>query len=85
MNEILIDENVLNIGRTKITTKYPIKKIEKMKEKYIVLLKIPHIASVLPSGAYMLAIEKIIIKQQGFTDIATNMMVIEMYFILAFF
>ena len=42
------------------------------------------IAGVLPSGAYMLAIEKIIIKQQGFTDIATNIMVIGMYFILAF-
>lgn len=43
MNEILIDENVLNIGRTKITTKYPIKKYEKMMEKNIVLLKIPHV------------------------------------------
>lgn len=42
------------------------------------------IASVLPSGAYMLAIEKIIIKQQSLSDIATNLMVIMVYLIMAF-
>lgn len=43
MNEVFIDENILNIGHTKITTKYPIKRIVKMNEKYIVLLKIPNV------------------------------------------
>lgn len=42
------------------------------------------IAGVLPSGAYMMAIEKIIIKQQDLSGILTNVMVIVVYFILAF-
>ena len=41
------------------------------------------IAGILPSGAYMLAIEKIIIKQQSFYDIAPNIAVILIYFIIA--
>lgn len=44
-----------------------------------------HIASLLPSGAYMLAIEKIIIKQQSFFDIVPNIIVIIIYFIAAWF
>lgn len=43
MNEVFIDENILNIGHTKIIVKYPVKKIEKINEKYIVLLKIPRV------------------------------------------
>lgn len=43
MNEVFFDRNILNIGQTKITLKYPIKKVERINEKYIVLLKIPHI------------------------------------------
>ncbi len=42
-----------------------------------------NIASLLPSGAYMLAIEKIIIKQQSFFDILPNIIVIIIYFIAA--
>ncbi len=42
-----------------------------------------NIARVLPSGAYMLAIEKIIIKQQSFFDILPNIIVIIIYFIVA--
>lgn len=40
MKEVFIDENNLIIGYTKIALKYPIKKIEKLYRKYIVLLKI---------------------------------------------
>lgn len=41
MKEVFIDENNLVIGYTKIDLKYPIKKVEKLFRKYIVLLKIP--------------------------------------------
>ena len=34
-------QNILNIGHIQIFVKYPIKKIEKINEKYIILLKIP--------------------------------------------
>ncbi len=43
MKEVSIDGNHLSIGQTKIITRYPIKKVETIKEKYIVLLKIPHV------------------------------------------
>ncbi len=43
MNEAFIEDNVLIIGQTKIIVKYPIKKVERINEKYIVLLKIPHV------------------------------------------
>lgn len=43
MDEVFIDKNILNIGNTKITVKYPIKKLEKINEKYIVLLNIPRV------------------------------------------
>lgn len=43
MNEVAIDGNFFSIGHIKITTKYPIKKVEKINEKYIVLLKIPRV------------------------------------------
>ena len=42
-----------------------------------------NIAGILPSGAYMLAIEKIIIKQQSFYDIIPNISVIMIFFIIA--
>jgi len=38
-----MDGNILCIGDTKITVKYPIKKIERINDKYIVLLKIPRV------------------------------------------
>ena len=41
MNEVFLDKNILSIGQAKINVKYPIKKIKKINEKYIVLLKIP--------------------------------------------
>ena len=43
MNEAFIEDNVLTIGKIKIKTKYPIKKVEKINGKYIVLLKIPRV------------------------------------------
>lgn len=43
MGEISINNNILAIGHAKITTKYPIKNIVKLNEKYIILLKIPHV------------------------------------------
>lgn len=43
MSKIYIDDNILSINNTEITLKYPIKKIEKARDKYIVLLKIPHV------------------------------------------
>lgn len=43
MSKIFIDGNILSINHTEITLKYPIKKIEKVRDKYIVLLKIPHV------------------------------------------
>lgn len=43
MDNIFIENNILNIGNTKIITKYPIKKIEKVNGKYVILLKIPHV------------------------------------------
>lgn len=43
MKEVSIDGNILSIGHTKITAKYPIKEVERINEKYIVLLKIPRI------------------------------------------
>ena len=43
-----------------------------------------NIASALPSGAYMLAIEKIIINDAGFLDIVPNLAVIMVYFIITF-
>ena len=43
MREVFIDGNILSIGHTKITLKYPIKQVESISEKYIVLLKIPRV------------------------------------------
>lgn len=43
MNEVFINDNILTIGRTKITVQYPIKQIVKLNDKYIVLLKIPRV------------------------------------------
>lgn len=43
MNGIFVEGNTLSIGQTKITVKYPIKKIENLNGKYIVLLKIPRV------------------------------------------
>ena len=43
MREVSIDGNILNIGGTKITVKYPIKQVESISEKYVVLLKIPRV------------------------------------------
>jgi len=43
MKKMFVDENILSIDNVKITTKYPIKKFEIINEKYIVLLKIPHV------------------------------------------
>ncbi len=43
MREISIDGNILSIGHTKITAKYPIKQVESISEKYVVLLKIPRV------------------------------------------
>lgn len=43
MEKILIDGNRLSVRNIKITTKYPIKKVEIVSEKYILLLKIPRI------------------------------------------
>ena len=43
MDGIIVEDNTLTIGHTKITVKYPIKKIEKINGKYIVLLKIPRV------------------------------------------
>ena len=43
MNGIIVEGNTLTIGCKKITVKYPIKEIEKINGKYIVLLKIPRV------------------------------------------
>lgn len=43
MSEIFIDNNILKIGDVRIIEKYPIKKVEKVGNKYIVLLKIPRV------------------------------------------
>lgn len=43
MREIFIDNNILKIGDVRIIEKYPIKKVEKVGNKYIVLLKIPRV------------------------------------------
>ena len=43
MREVSIDGNILNIGGTKITVKYPIKQVESISGKYVVLLKIPRV------------------------------------------
>ena len=40
MREVSIDGNILNIGGTKITVKYPIKQVESISGKYVVLLKL---------------------------------------------
>ena len=41
MKEISVSGNTLSVSHAKITFKYPIKKIERINGKYIVLLKIP--------------------------------------------
>ena len=38
MREVSIDGNILNIGGTKITVKYPIKQVESISGKYVVCL-----------------------------------------------
>lgn len=43
MREVSIDGNILSIGHTEITVKYPIKQVERIREKYVVLLKIPRV------------------------------------------
>lgn len=43
MNDCFYEDNILNIGDIKIAVKYYIKKVEKIKNKFIILLKIPHV------------------------------------------
>lgn len=43
MREVSIDGNILSIGDIKITAKYPIKQVESINGKYVVLLKIPRV------------------------------------------
>ena len=43
MKRIIVECNTLTIGCKRITVKYPIKEIEKINGKYIVLLKIPRV------------------------------------------
>lgn len=41
MKNIVNNDNVVRVGSAKITTKYPIQMIKKIKDKYIILLNIP--------------------------------------------
>ena len=43
MRDVSIDCNTLSVGNTKITVKYPIKQVESINKKYIVLLKVPRV------------------------------------------
>lgn len=43
MNHLAYEDNKLIINGTEITMKYPIKKIAKIENKYIILMKIPHV------------------------------------------
>ncbi len=43
MRDIFIEDNILYIGDIKITVKYPIKQVENINRKYVILLKIPRV------------------------------------------
>ena len=43
MRDIFIEDNILYIGDIKITVKYPIKQVENINGKYVILLKIPRV------------------------------------------
>ena len=43
MRDVFIEDNILNIGDTKIIVKYPIKQVESISGKYVILLKIPRV------------------------------------------
>lgn len=43
MKKVVIDDNILYIGNSKIIVKYPIKQVECINEKFIVLLTIPRV------------------------------------------
>lgn len=43
VNKFSYNENILSINNIKIVTKYPIKNIEKVNDKYVILLKIPRV------------------------------------------
>ena len=43
MRDVSIEDNILNIGDIKIAVKYPIKQVESIRGKYVILLKIPRV------------------------------------------
>lgn len=43
MRNVSVEDNILNIGDTKITVKYPIRQVESISGKYVILLKIPRV------------------------------------------
>ena len=43
MRDVSIEDNILNIGDIKIAVKYPIKQVESINGKYVILLKIPQV------------------------------------------
>lgn len=43
MDEINVEKNILSLDNISVITKYPIKKVEKLNNKYVVLLKIPRV------------------------------------------
>lgn len=43
MDEINVGKNILSLENISVITKYPIKKVEKLNSKYVVLLKIPRV------------------------------------------
>lgn len=43
MRDVSIEDNILYIGDTKIIVKYPIKQVESIRGRYVILLKIPRV------------------------------------------
>jgi len=43
VRDVSIEDNILNIGDIKIAVKYPIKQVESIRGKYVILLKIPRV------------------------------------------
>ena len=43
MRDVSIEDNILNISDIKIAVKYPIKQVESIRGKYVILLKIPRV------------------------------------------
>lgn len=41
MNKFSFDDNIICINNIKIATKYPIKSVERVNDKYVILLEIP--------------------------------------------